>query len=67
MRLYDYRIKQVNHDRIIGYGKIFNGEIYKVYNKDDKYLFSIETPYKASKNRIKRIIWLNIFGTEIAF
>jgi hypothetical protein len=66
MRIYNFEVKQVSHNAIIGYGEIFNGEIYKIY-KEGKRLFTLEFPFIPSKNHLKRIISKNLYNPSLPF
>lgn len=66
MRIYNFEVKQVPHNFIVGYGKIFNGEMFKV-TKDGKYQFTLELPFMPSKNYLKRLISRNYYRPLLPF
>jgi hypothetical protein len=67
MRIYNFNIKQIKHTAIVGYGDIFCGEMYRVYDNKDKRLFTLEFPFIPSKNYLKRGISKNLYKPTLPF
>jgi len=66
MRIYNFEVKQVKHSNIIGYGDIFNGEMFRI-SKNGKYLFTIELPFMPTKNYLKKVISRNYYRPLLPF
>lgn len=66
MRIYNFEVKQINHANIIGYGDIFNGEMFRI-TKDGKYQFTLEFQFMPTKNYLKKVISRNYYRPLLPF
>ena len=67
MRIYNFKAVKVPEKSIVGYGKIFFGTMYRVYDSKGKKVMTLEFDYEPSKNKLKRTISKNLYRPTLPF